>query len=231
MSKFEKFVQGQGKARFTLIELLVVIAIIAILAAVMLPALQSARERGRSAACSNNLKQLGTAVAIYANENDDYLVPTYPGDTYYMKNSNGSNNKVYWYGLIGMKYFNWKSMYDTTNFDVRSIFHCPSLPEKNLNYAYNCTANCNHGNYKGNSVYVTWRKITKIVKPTMRPLIIDYTASNPWFNDSAFTTYAKTAGRHKGKTNILHVGGNVGSVKVPGSDYVSRRVRLGYSTW
>ena len=63
---------------FTLIELLVVIAIIAILAAILLPALHKAREKARQGVCMNNLKQIGIAFTMYAQDNDGYTPPWSP---------------------------------------------------------------------------------------------------------------------------------------------------------
>ena len=65
------------KHGFTLIELLVVIAIIAILAAILMPALSSARERGRSATCISNQKQLGLASMQYQEDFNGWYIPTY----------------------------------------------------------------------------------------------------------------------------------------------------------
>lgn len=103
-----------SKKAFTLIELLVVIAIIAILAAILFPVFAQAKEAAKKTACLSNTKQIGTAIAMYLQDNDDMYSPAY-----YYRDPNSSGNLdatgiEQWSGFMQPYIKNW------------NMFVCPS---------------------------------------------------------------------------------------------------------
>jgi len=180
------------KNGFTLIELLVVIAIIAILAAMLLPALRQAREKARQASCMNNLKQLGLATFMYAEDNDGYLPvrlqgspPSYWHDSKYTGTS-GTNLRG------GVRYFS--VVYFRQDYYVTGILDCPSA--KNIGYEYGI--NCNLMNY-------TSPKISRIRYP-VKTLLFTETKG-----DHMVTNYtgARWHFRHNNRANLLFADGHV----------------------
>lgn len=205
------------KKYFTLIELLVVIAIIAILAAMLLPALNRAREKAQAITCVNNLKQNGTAFSLYADDNLDFIALQGAG-------SNASRTWLMW--LLGKKSINnspWKE--DSNSYLTHTgTSVCPSASPfkgqietgtkvygiKNFK-----TAGAEEFEFLENNFRFLFQP--KIKYPSKWLLLVDSVRFSGTIWEQLYITNASATGtealihaRHSKRTNVLFSDGHIG---------------------
>ena len=208
--------QRSRRVRFTLIELLVVIAIIAILAGMLLPALNAARQKARDINCQSNLKQLGSGVIQYSADFNDYLPPYVLTDW-----STSWQALILQYVVPGKNNYEWRVQKDPNVADswypVSAVYTCPAQEQKrdaNFIWQNNYSINWNIAHYAPDSgeanPFRRWQKITKISRPSQRYCLGDCkNTAKLFFSSGEFIPWRHGSGK---TTNFEFVDGHVGSV-------------------